>query len=444
MERPGWCRALGAIEGGQIAATHEDPNSEFFEIQVFLINLDMKFIIRIIFFLAVAGTNLFAESTLRLIILNPDDLAYSKAKISTKDDAYVKVIRQLCTEADEALQKGPYSVVNKKKAPPSGDLHDYMSIGPYWWPDTTRPDSLPYTRRDGEVNPERYLYDNMALDSLDSAVTILSLAYYFSGNEKYAEHASLLIRTWFLSEETRMNPHLNYGQAIRGIVEGRGIGIIDTRAFFRIAEAIGLIGASAHWSETDQMGMEKWFTEYLEWLLQSDFGIDERNHKNNHGTWYDVLVTSLATFTGQKEIVDEILSQVPQKRIAAQIDSEGKQAYELERTRAFHYSVMNLMGLFQLALIAEKTGKNLWTYPSTDTALLRKGLDYLIPYALREQKWPYKMIRGWEDDLQTISVLLRIAAKKYDHPAYEKMIEKLPDININSIQLRLLFPDTSL
>ncbi len=404
----------------------------------------MRSLCIILLFLAAAGTDLHAGNSLRLIILNPDDLAYSKVKIIAKDEAYVKVFHQLCTEADKARQKGPYSVVYKKKVPPSGDLHDYMSLAPYWWPDTSTSSGLPYIRRDGIVNPERNLYDNMALDSLDSAVIILSLAYFFSGDEKYAQHTALLIRTWFLNDETRMNPNLKYGQAIRGLLEGRGIGIIDTRAFIRVVEAIGLIGISAHWSETDHAGMVKWFTEYLVWLLKSEFGIDERNHQNNHGTWYDVLVTSLAAFTGQQAIADEILSQAPQRRIAAQIDSEGKQAYELERTRAFHYSVMNLNGLFQLALIAEKTGLNLWTYPSAATALLRKGLDYLIPYALREKKWPYKMIRGWEDDMQTLSVLLRIAAKKYNYPAYEKMIEKLPDINIDSIQLRLLFPDASL
>ncbi len=167
------------------------------------------------------------------------------------------------------------------------------------------------------------------------------------------------------------------------------------------------------------------------------------NHKNNHGTWYDVLAVSLAMFTGQKETAEAILSEVPQKRIAVQIESDGKQPFELGRTRAYHYSMMNLMGLFRLALIAEKYGMDLWSYPPDNTPLLRRGLDYLIPFALKEKAWPYKMIRGWEDDLQTLSVLLRLAAKKYGQPEYEKMINELHDINTNSLELKLLFPDTS-
>ena len=29
------------------------------------------------------------------------------------------------------------------------------SVGPYWWPDPSKPDGLPYIRKDGHKNPER-------------------------------------------------------------------------------------------------------------------------------------------------------------------------------------------------------------------------------------------------------------------------------------------------
>ena len=52
---------------------------------------------------------------------------------------------------DLSLSDGPWSVMDKQHVPPSGDKHDYMSLGPYWWPDPDKPDGLPYIRRDGEV-----------------------------------------------------------------------------------------------------------------------------------------------------------------------------------------------------------------------------------------------------------------------------------------------------
>ncbi len=387
--------------------------------------------------------NLFSANELSLINLDPHNLAYSKTKFINNDKSYVETVKNLCADADISLQRGPYSVVYKKTVAPSGDIHDYMSLGPYWWPDSSKSDGLPYIRRDGIANPERDLFDIIPLRNLDIDVTTLSLAYFFSGEEKYARHATLLIRTWFLNDESFMNPHLKFGQAIRGKVDGRGTGIIDTRPFIRVAEAIGLIAGSDSWSAHDQEEMKKWFNEYINWLLNSDYGTDERKHQNNHGTWYDVLASSLAMFTGQKELAGKILNEVPQTRIAVQFDGDGKQPFEITRTRAFHYSVMNLQGLFQLALIGEKVGIDLWSYESENGRSIRLGLDYLIPYAIKTKVWPYQMIKGWEEDLQTLSVLLRVAAKKYHNPAYEEMINRIPDIDLNNFQLRLIFPDTT-
>lgn len=214
-------------------------------------------LIKFVLFCLIFPGYIFAADEKQLIFFDPNQLAYNKKQIVDNDAVYVKVFKKLCEQADIALLKGPYSVVYKKTAPPSGDKHDYMSLGPYWWPDTTKPDGLPYIRRDGEVNPERYLYDNVELKSLDTAVTTLSLAYYFSDKEVYAQNAASLIRIWFLDENTRMNPHLKYGQAIRGKSEGRGVGIIDTRALVRIAESIGLIGTSVSWAQQDQRGSSK-------------------------------------------------------------------------------------------------------------------------------------------------------------------------------------------
>jgi hypothetical protein len=399
--------------------------------------ISLKFLLLYLF---IPQMMLFAQEKMQLVILDQENLVYSRNKILEHDASYLNIYKKLCMNADSALQNGPFSVVTKKALPPSGDIHDFMSLGPYWWPDTTKPDGLPYIRRDGIVNPERNHFDNVPLYGLDTTISTLSLAYFYSGEEKYAQHTASLIRTWFLDEITYMNPNLRYGQAIRGKVDGRGIGIIDTRAFIRVAEAIGLIAVSDSWSDKDQAGMEDWFNNYLDWLLNSDFGIDERNHKNNHGTWFDVLATSLAIFTGRDEVAKEIISQVPEKRITVQIDAEGKQAYELDRTRAYHYSMMNLAGLFQLALIAEKYGIDLWSYQSENGSSLRVALEYLVPFAMKEKKWPYQMIRGWEDDIQTLSLLLRIAAQKYNYPLYEKIIQKLPGDNLNSLKLKLLYP----
>jgi hypothetical protein len=110
--------------------------------------------------------------------------------------------------ADEAMQQPVLSVTQKPSPPPGGTVHDFQSLGPYWWPDPTRPGGLPYVRRDGEVNPEFYgeSNDRPRLEKLAKAATTLALASLVEGNPKYANRIAVLVNAWFLDSATRMNP----------------------------------------------------------------------------------------------------------------------------------------------------------------------------------------------------------------------------------------------
>jgi hypothetical protein len=163
------------------------------------------------------------SDTPRTYLLKPAALLQSKQLIAQRDPAMQQALADLLTDADKALKNGPYSVVFKSKLPPSGDKHDYMSVGPYWWPDPSKPDGLPYIRKDGVINPERYTIKDLNYhQALCKDVYILGLAWFYTGRSKYAAHAAKLLHAWFIDPATKMNPHLNYGQAIPGITEGRG------------------------------------------------------------------------------------------------------------------------------------------------------------------------------------------------------------------------------
>jgi hypothetical protein len=167
-----------------------------------------------------------ADEPLRLLVLSPTALATVKSRVANEEQRFAPAFEKLLAEADEALSAGPYSVTSGGVLPPSGDRHDYMSVGPYWWPDPNKDDGLPYIRRDGRVNPEFYEHDTVPRGKMCDAVETLALAYYLTDQEKYANHAARLLRVWFLDDETRMNPHLRYGQAIPGRCTGRGFGLL--------------------------------------------------------------------------------------------------------------------------------------------------------------------------------------------------------------------------
>jgi hypothetical protein len=324
-------------------------------------------------------------------------LAETKRRIKAGDQSFAAALAQLEKDARRAMQQQATAVVTKTVTPPSGDKHDYMSQAPYYWPNPNKPDGLPYINRDGERNPEiNKITDHSTLDRMEAAVQTLSLAYYFKDNEEYAARASQLLRAWFLDSDTRMNPNLEYAQFVPGVNTGRGIGLIETRGLVNTIDSIGLLAGSKSWTAADQKGLETWFGTFLNWMQESRNGREENAAKNNHGTYYDVQSISFALFVRRDDLAKQIAEAAKEKRIALEIEPDGRQPLELRRTKAWSYSNMNLDGLMLLARLAESTGVDLWNYQTKDGRSIRRALEYLYPFATEEQKWTYQQIGGFE------------------------------------------------
>lgn len=335
----------------------------------------------------------------RVFLLDGKLLSQVKALPST-DPAKQNILRLAITDADRALHEGPFTVTSKEITPPSGDKHDYMSQAPYFWPDPGKPDGKPYIRKDGERNPEiRKIADHDALGKLGEASRALALGYYLSGKQEYADRAALLIRTWFLDPSTRMKPNLEFGQGIPGINTGRGIGIIESRPLMQVVDAVGLIADSSSWPVADQHKLQEWYSQYVHWMRSSQKGQDEDAAKNNHGTWYDLQLTDYALFLGDRELARSIVKRAQTKRIRLQIEPDGRQPLELTRTRAFGYSEGNLDGLMQLAILGRQVGVDLWHFHTSDGRSILTALDYLLPFALGQKRWPYQQITGFQGDM---------------------------------------------
>ena len=360
-----------------------------------------------------------------------------KRGLSPLDPALAK----LKSDANKALSVAPLSVVEKSKTPPSGDKHDYMSQSRYSWPNPNTANGLPYVTRDGQVNPEIYqIPDEQNLGKMVSAVETLSLAYYFTGNEKYAAHAARLLRAWFLDPETAMNPNLNYAGYVPGVNQGSAGGVLQGRGFSRIVDSIGLLAGSSGWTEKDQAGMHEWFNTYLVWLLTSDHGKKEAQTTNNHGSWYDVQAASIALFLGKKAQATAILKESMSRRIARQIEPDGRQPLELARTKSWDYSVFNLQPLFEVAALGERAGLDIWHFQTPDGRNLKGALDYLVNH---QQTWPpapYKQTVAV--DTKPMVPILRQAATKYCDLKYfndSNTIATANGLNPRSLRENLLY-----
>lgn len=337
-------------------------------------------------------------------------------------------LSQLVREADKLRGQPPESVVHKKLRPVSGDPHDYYSLGTYWWPNPRRPNGLPYIRRDGHTNPQCQNNDTdttRIIRMCERSLT-LGLAGYFTGERKYAQAAAEQIKCWFLDEQTRMNPHLNYGQAIPGIVSGRGTGLIDTRLLWMVIDTIGLISAEGVLDTDDIIGLHQWFRDFNHWMFYSDVGHSEYVWHNNHGTWYDAQRAANALFYGDKGLVARIIQQGITQRMAAQIDQEGKQTMELERPVPFHYSLFNLEAHLLLNRYAEHVEFDRWNAVQ-DGRSVKLGIDYLMPFIADPDLWPYSDLQGivWDSALRILLQSMRGYPK--EAARYKTVLASFPE-----------------
>jgi len=369
---------------------------------------------------------LWAGSATEYYGARPGSLAKAKSSYQGGKEPELSSVNKIISDANRYLKQEPESVMDKKKVPPSGNKHDYMSIAPYFWPDPSKSNGLPYIRQDGKVNPEAKNEENtdhLRLGRTIERIEALSLAYYFTHEKKYADQAAKVIKVWFLNPDTQMNPNLNFAQAVAGKNDGRGEGILDARRMGIVIDSSNLLGNSDDFTAANQKALMQWMTTYYEWLFKSTLGKEERAATNNHGTWFDVQTTHLALGLGKKEEAKRIIDAARTKRINVQIEPDGKQPQELARTASFSYSCMNLEAFFKLANLGDHVGVDLWRKNNKDSHSLRKALDFLVPYVDQPPAaWPYKQIK--DIDESNMLPVLRLAALAYDAPEYEAIIKK--------------------
>ncbi|NQX00332.1 alginate lyase family protein, partial [bacterium] len=133
-----------------------------------------------------------AEQAPSYIGISPFVLLDVKQRLANDDKTLRPALKVLIKDAEEALKTPPPSVIEKGKIPPGGDKHDYMTAAPYFWPDPSKSDGLPYIRHDGKVNPASrgVDFDHARIGLMAANIEDLALAYYFTGNETYAKSAA--------------------------------------------------------------------------------------------------------------------------------------------------------------------------------------------------------------------------------------------------------------
>jgi hypothetical protein len=299
--------------------------------------------------------------------------------------------------AAAALKAGPWSVTTHRPANVDAGPNDYYSEGPYWWPDPADP-KAPYIRKDGERNPNRFMGNRSDLGNLCSSVLALGMGAWMLNDKACGEHAAKVLSTWFLDPKTRMNPNLEYGQAVRGHNTGRGTGLIDTAGLIHTVQGVWLLERAGMLDPSIGAGMRGWFAAFLRWMTTSKKGLDEKISGNNHSTWWTAQVAAYASFTRNADTQGMAWDHYRTFLVPNEIEPDGSCPREEARTNSLGYSAMNLDAFSVLCRIASVNSVNLWNFRGPKGAGVIDSFRYLIPFVQHPESWKKQQISKFNND----------------------------------------------
>ena len=348
---------------------------------------------------------------------------------------------EIAEKANEIIESGKEAPVvtdkDDNELAPSGDSRDYTSATRYrMW--KTEDGGIDW--EDGVENPdiERYSDSKRVGEAKVSLLYTCAAAIEAKNRpenpDKYSAYAEQTLRKWFIDEETRMNPNLEYAHMMQGDETGNYFGIIEGAGFLFFLEEAEILRENDLIDDETYEGVKRWFEDYLDWLLTSEKGRKEMEMKNNHGTFYDVQVAQIADVLGRKDLVLEAIER-SKERMAEHISESGEMPLESSRKDSYGYQLYNLYAYSKLALIGEKHGEDLWNYKPEGGGSLKSAFEYFYRNLPDPEEKPIDIGR-----VRQLYMALRSAGKAYSNEEYYDLPAKYyPNIKILDEVTRNMF-----
>jgi len=369
-----------------------------------------------------------------ITLVSEDEIEPIRSAITRKEAWTLDSVRRLRAEADRRLREGSWTVTSDRPRNVDLDPHDYYSEAPYWWPNPENPGGL-YIRKDGLANPSRFLANKNALNSMCDAVFTLGTAAYLLEDSRYAQRATRVIQTWFINPKTRMNPSLDYAQAVPGLNTGRSEGVLEGRVFIRAVQGMEFLAQTGAWDAKDQAAVQKWFEEYLEWLTKSKNGIDEKRSGNNHASWWTAQVAAAATFVQNAPAEKMAFNYYRDRILPRQIRANGSAPREEARTRSLSYSAFNLEAYAVICRIAQVHGVDLWSARAHNGATLATVIDYLQPFLSDPHRWNKEQISDFQPESLYSLAWAGMGLKRPDYVAQFRKLTRIEGAWLSFVDL---------
>lgn len=361
-------------------------------------------------------------------------------KAQSNDVTLVKTVsnilqKEVIKNANWAIIQQPITITAEQCSRSAGGVHDFYSEGDYWWPDPKDP-SAPYIQRDGETNPNNFTAHRKAMIRFSQIIGSLASAYIITKDEKYVQKAFLHLNAWFINAETKMNPSLLYAQAIKGRVTGRGVGIIDMIQMMEVTQGVSVMQNSKLVNKVDVEKIKNWFSEYLKWVTTHQYGIDEKNALNNHGTCWTMQVAVFAKFVGNQNLFDTCKLRFKTILLPNQLAQDGSYPLELKRTKPYGYSLFNLDAMTTLCHVLTSKNEDLWDYTLQDGRTLKIAIEFMYPFVKNKNSWTYNIDVMYWDEWPVSQPFLIFGYQKYKNKDWLKTWTGLNHSPINEEVIR--------
>ncbi len=288
--------------------------------------------------------------------------------------------------AEAALGAQPVTLTAVANPRSPGGPHDFSSEGDYWWPNPKNP-AGPYVRRDGETNPDNFVAHRRLLFAFARDADALMAAYDLTHDERFAAGAVAQLRAWFVEPATRMNPNLQFAQAIKGVCIGRSTGLIDTVHLAEVALGVRALHGSRALDAATEEAVRGWFRDYLHWLQTHPYGIEEANADNNHGTCWVLQAAAFARLLDDRATLADCRRRFTEVLLPKQMAPDGSFPRELARTKPYGYSIFNLDVMTGLAVLLSTPDEDMMKFQLADGRSLIRGVEFLAPFLADKSEW---------------------------------------------------------
>jgi hypothetical protein len=374
------------------------------------------------------------------------------AATATRPDVAAIDHDRILAAATRYLTLTPKPLTSLQCARSPGTIHDYYSEAAPDPPPEASPAQKP-------PPPPPFTAHRDAVFQLGLAVPALAAAHLITGEQRYADHAALHLRAWFVDPATAMAPSLNYGQVIptsapphltvqnndaigspaAPAAGGRFQGILETLPLVEVAQAIPFLASSPALSESDLAAIHAWFAAYLLWLTRPEDSGPRlpalaRDRKDHHGTSWLLQTSAYATLavppgdTAKAE--DSMLASLRHRfrtvTLRAQISAQGTFPHELESATPYRDSLFNLDMMAGICQLLSTRFESVWDYQLEDGPGMRSAIAYHFPYIADRTTWPFRADADHFDELPARRASLLLSAQAYQRPEYATLWKTLP------------------